>query len=191
MSGFSRNLMPVEKIHNLPMRYLPDILPERSSYSPSSSQTEYVGSSKYRRTDSSILNDKKRILNSTASSAASRRFQDFFYRSGWPSLSDTGTCAICMHYISRMKCFYYDNCICADSPGCLEIDSSGSSASSMFSWADPDATTLVAEEWEKIQRTLYDESGPKVLQKHLIDECNQWKSFYPQLRYIFSIIDLV
>ncbi|XP_077287931.1 uncharacterized protein LOC143912520 isoform X2 [Arctopsyche grandis] len=160
MSGFSRNLMPAEKIHNLPVRYLPDILPERSSYSPSSSRTEYGGSSKYRRTDSSILDDKKRILNSTASSAASRRFQDFFYRSGWPSLSDT------------------------DSPGCLEIDSSGSSASSMFSWADPDATTLVAEEWEKIQRTLYDEPGPKVLQKHLIDECNQWKSFYPHLRII-------
>lgn len=71
-----------------------------------------------------------------------------------------------------------------DSSAYIEVESSGSSASSMFSWADPDATSLVAEEWEKIQRTLYDEPGPKVQHKRLIDECNQWKQMYPHFRFV-------
>lgn len=52
----------------------------------------------------------------------------------------------------------------------------------MFSWADSEATEDLIEEWNKIERTLYDERGPKVHSKTLQEECNQWKIFFPHLR---------
>lgn len=78
--------MPSAKVQNLSARYLPDIVTARPSVSPHESYTEN-GNRHKTRTDSSSSD----FYRSCASSAISRKFQDLFYRSGWPSLSDTGT----------------------------------------------------------------------------------------------------
>lgn len=66
----------------------------------------------------------------------------------------------------------------------LVSDESDSSAGSALSRNDAAATKILAEEWEKIERTLYDEDGEKVDRRNLIEECKQWKLLVPHLRIL-------
>lgn len=102
MSGRNRNIMPSAKIQNLSARYLPDIVAARPGVSPIEPFGENVKNQHKTRTTSSSSD----FYRSCASSAISRKFQDLFYRSGWPSISDTGTGKILTRFMFDI-CHYY------------------------------------------------------------------------------------
>lgn len=61
-------------------------------------------------------------------------------------------------------------------------EESDSSSGSAFKRNTAEATRILQEEWDCIERTIYDEDGEKCSRPHMIEECKQWKQLHPQLR---------
>lgn len=73
-------------------------------------------------------------------------------------------------------------------------EESDSSSGSALNRNTAEATNTLAAEWERIERTLYDEDGDKSNRPQIIEECKQWKQLHPQLRFniyfFFKIINV-
>ncbi|CAK1598493.1 unnamed protein product [Parnassius mnemosyne] len=69
-------------------------------------------------------------------------------------------------------------------------EESDSSAGSALQRNTEEATKILEEEWEKIERTLYDEEGEKTTRPHILEECQQWRQLHPQLRVTGKAISL-
>ncbi|XP_068631302.1 uncharacterized protein [Battus philenor] len=69
-------------------------------------------------------------------------------------------------------------------------EESDSSAGSALRRNTEEATKTLEEEWEKIERTLYDEEGEKTTRPHMVEECKQWKQLHPHLRVTGKAISL-
>lgn len=61
-------------------------------------------------------------------------------------------------------------------------EESDSSAGSALCRNTAEASKTLAAEWERIERTLYDEDGEKCNRPHIVEECKQWRQLHPQLR---------
>ncbi|XP_026755591.2 uncharacterized protein LOC113515541 [Galleria mellonella] len=72
----------------------------------------------------------------------------------------------------------------------LHSEESDSSSGSAFRRNTAEATKTLALEWERIERTLYDEDGEKSIRPQIIEECKQWKQLHPQLRIVGKAIPL-
>ncbi|XP_053603962.1 uncharacterized protein LOC128671500 [Plodia interpunctella] len=66
----------------------------------------------------------------------------------------------------------------------LQSEESDSSAGSALRRNTAEASKILAAEWEKIERTLYDEEGEKCTRPQIVEECEQWRQLHPQLRII-------
>lgn len=64
----------------------------------------------------------------------------------------------------------------------IRSEESDSSAGSTFRRNTAEAARTLAAEWERIERTIYDEEGEKTSRPHVIEECKQWRALHPQLR---------
>ncbi|XP_041970941.1 uncharacterized protein LOC121727278 isoform X2 [Aricia agestis] len=62
-------------------------------------------------------------------------------------------------------------------------EESDSSAGSALNRSTAEATKTLEDEWERIERTIYDEDGEKSHRPQIVEECEQWKQIHPQLRY--------
>ncbi|OWR43460.1 putative S-antigen protein precursor [Danaus plexippus plexippus] len=69
-------------------------------------------------------------------------------------------------------------------------EESDSSSGSAFKRNTAEATRILQEEWDCIERTIYDEDGEKCSRPHMIEECKQWKQLHPQLRVIGKALKL-
>ncbi|XP_014367260.2 uncharacterized protein LOC106717846 isoform X1 [Papilio machaon] len=69
-------------------------------------------------------------------------------------------------------------------------EESDSSAGSALRRNTEVATKTLEEEWEKIERTLYNEDGEKTTRPHMLEECRQWRQLHPQLRVIGKAVPL-
>lgn len=69
-------------------------------------------------------------------------------------------------------------------------EESDSSAGSALCRSTAEATKILAQEWDRIERTLYDEEGEKCTRPHIIEECKQWKQLHPHLRIVGKAIQL-
>lgn len=69
-------------------------------------------------------------------------------------------------------------------------EESDSSAGSALLRSTAEATRTLAAEWERIERTLYNEEGEKSNRPQIIEECKQWRQLHPQLRVIGKAISL-
>lgn len=67
----------------------------------------------------------------------------------------------------------------------LHSEESDSSSGSALRRSTAEATKTLANEWERIERTLYDEEGEKCSRPQIIEECKQWRALHPQLRCVF------
>nr|XP_004931185.1 uncharacterized protein LOC101738272 [Bombyx mori] len=76
-----------------------------------------------------------------------------------------------------------------DTPDILSEESDSSSGSALRR-NTAEATKTLAEEWERIERTLYDEEGPKSNRPEVIEECKQWRQLHPHFRVIGRAITL-
>lgn len=65
-------------------------------------------------------------------------------------------------------------------------EESDSSSGSALRRSTAEATKTLADEWERIERTLYDEDGEKSSRQQIIEECKQWRQLHPQLRYLLT-----
>lgn len=61
-------------------------------------------------------------------------------------------------------------------------EESDSSSGSALRRSTAEATKTLATEWERIERTLYNEDGEKSSRPQIIEECRQWRELHPQLR---------
>lgn len=61
-------------------------------------------------------------------------------------------------------------------------EESDSSSGSALHRNTAEATKTLVEEWERIERTLYNEEGEKSVRSNIIEECKQWRQLHPQLR---------
>ncbi|XP_045493972.1 uncharacterized protein LOC123693068 isoform X1 [Colias croceus] len=66
----------------------------------------------------------------------------------------------------------------------FQSEESDSSAGSVLKRNTAEATKTLADEWDRIERTLYDEDGEKCMRPQIIEECKQWQQLHPQLRVI-------
>ncbi|GBP96836.1 hypothetical protein EVAR_65148_1 [Eumeta japonica] len=64
----------------------------------------------------------------------------------------------------------------------IRSDESDSSAGSALCRSTAEATQALADEWECIERRIYDEDGKKVTRPQLVEECQQWRQLHPHLR---------
>ncbi|KAG7307822.1 hypothetical protein JYU34_006420 [Plutella xylostella] len=69
-------------------------------------------------------------------------------------------------------------------------EESDSSTGSILRKNTAEATKTLADEWEKIERTIYNEDGEKSKRPEVIEECEQWKQLHPQLRVVGKAIQL-
>ncbi|XP_026737017.1 uncharacterized protein LOC113500425 [Trichoplusia ni] len=69
-------------------------------------------------------------------------------------------------------------------------EESDSSSGSALRRSTAEATKTLAAEWERIERTLYNEDGEKTTRPQIIDECKQWRQLHPQLRIVGKAIQL-
>ncbi|KAM3960981.1 uncharacterized protein ACR2FA_004928 [Aphomia sociella] len=69
-------------------------------------------------------------------------------------------------------------------------EESDSSSGSAFRRNTAEATNTLASEWERIERTLYNEDGEKSTRPQIIEECKQWRQLHPQLRIVGKAIPL-
>ncbi|RVE45824.1 hypothetical protein evm_009505 [Chilo suppressalis] len=69
-------------------------------------------------------------------------------------------------------------------------EESDSSSGSALRRNTAEATNILALEWERIERTLYDEEGEKSTRAQIIEECKQWRQLHPQLRIVGKPIPL-
>ncbi|KAL4711703.1 hypothetical protein ACJJTC_003470 [Scirpophaga incertulas] len=69
-------------------------------------------------------------------------------------------------------------------------EESDSSSGSALRRSTAEATKILAYEWERIERTLYDEDGEKCTRPQIIEECKQWRELHPQLRIVGKSIAL-
>lgn len=76
-----------------------------------------------------------------------------------------------------------------DTPDLLSEESDSSSGSA-FRRNTAEATNTLASEWERIERTLYNEDGEKCARPHMVEECKQWRQLHPQLRIVGKAIHL-
>ncbi|XP_059056698.1 uncharacterized protein LOC131850483 [Achroia grisella] len=72
----------------------------------------------------------------------------------------------------------------------LHSEESDSSSGSAFRRNTAEATKTLASEWERIERTLYNEDGEKSTRPQVIEECKQWRQLHPQLRIVGKAIPL-
>ncbi|XP_050664100.1 uncharacterized protein LOC126964832 [Leptidea sinapis] len=63
-------------------------------------------------------------------------------------------------------------------------EESDSSAGSELRRNTAEATRILAEEWERIERTLYKEEGEKCTRPQMIEECKQWQELHLHLRVV-------
>lgn len=61
-------------------------------------------------------------------------------------------------------------------------EESDSSSGSVLRRSTAEATRTLSEEWNRIERTLYNEEGEKTTRLNIIEECKQWRQLHPQLR---------
>ncbi|CAG9795355.1 unnamed protein product [Diatraea saccharalis] len=69
-------------------------------------------------------------------------------------------------------------------------EESDSSSGSALRRSTAEATKTLASEWERIERTLYDEDGDKSTRPQIVEECKQWRQLHPQLRVVGKAIIL-
>ncbi|CAH2241848.1 uncharacterized protein LOC120626573 [Pararge aegeria] len=69
-------------------------------------------------------------------------------------------------------------------------EESDSSAGSTFLRNTAEASKSLATEWERIERTLYDEDGEKCTRPQILEECRQWRQLHPQLRVIGKAVPI-
>ncbi|CAB3239162.1 unnamed protein product [Arctia plantaginis] len=69
-------------------------------------------------------------------------------------------------------------------------EESDSSSGSALHRSTAEATKTLAEEWERIERTLYNEEGEKSVRSNIIEECKQWRQLHPQLRVVGKALQL-
>ncbi|KAJ8733492.1 hypothetical protein PYW08_001790 [Mythimna loreyi] len=69
-------------------------------------------------------------------------------------------------------------------------EESDSSSGSALRRNTAEATKTLAAEWERIERTLYNEDGEKCTRPNILDECKQWRQLHPQLRIVGKGIQL-
>ncbi|PZC85465.1 uncharacterized protein LOC110384014 [Helicoverpa armigera] len=69
-------------------------------------------------------------------------------------------------------------------------EESDSSSGSALRRSTAEATKTLAAEWERIERTLYNEDGEKCTRPAILDECKQWRQLHPQLRIVGKAIPL-
>lgn len=101
MSGRSRNLIPGEKIILPFSRILPEVIRESPTNSPGNNFGDEISSDV---TEKRSFITRSNYNKSTTSSAQSQRFQDMFYKTDWPSLSDTGTGIVYLKW-KKIRCF--------------------------------------------------------------------------------------
>ncbi|CAH2071796.1 unnamed protein product, partial [Iphiclides podalirius] len=63
-------------------------------------------------------------------------------------------------------------------------EESDSSSGSALRRNTEEATKSLEAEWEKIERTLYNEEGEKTTRPLMVEECKQWRQLHPQLRIL-------
>ncbi|XP_049869767.1 uncharacterized protein LOC126369407 [Pectinophora gossypiella] len=63
-------------------------------------------------------------------------------------------------------------------------EESDSSSGSALRRSNAEATRSLSEEWQRIERTLYDEEGEKCMRPQMVEECKQWRELHPQLRIV-------
>ncbi|XP_075971366.1 uncharacterized protein LOC142973495 [Anticarsia gemmatalis] len=66
----------------------------------------------------------------------------------------------------------------------IHSEESDSSSGSALRRSTAEATKTLAAEWERIERTLYNEDGEKSSRPNIIEECKQWRQLHPQLRIV-------
>lgn len=76
----------------------------------------------------------------------------------------------------------YNHCLYSKGTPDFRSEESDSSAGSALRRNTEAATKTLEEEWEKIERTLYNEDGEKTTRQHMLEECRQWRQLHPQLR---------
>lgn len=69
-------------------------------------------------------------------------------------------------------------------------EESDSSSGSALRRNTEEATKVLLDEWERIERTLYGEEGEKCMRPQIIEECKQWRQLHPQLRIVGRAIRL-
>ncbi|XP_022825648.1 uncharacterized protein LOC111355813 [Spodoptera litura] len=69
-------------------------------------------------------------------------------------------------------------------------EESDSSSGSALRRSTAEATKTLAAEWDRIERTLYNEDGEKSQRPQIVDECKQWRQLHPQLRIVGKAIQL-
>ncbi|KAJ8727376.1 hypothetical protein PYW07_001495 [Mythimna separata] len=69
-------------------------------------------------------------------------------------------------------------------------EESDSSSGSALRRNTAEATKTLAAEWERIERTLYNEDGEKCTRPNILEECKQWRQLHPQLRIVGKGIQL-
>ncbi|XP_023934625.2 uncharacterized protein LOC112043450 [Bicyclus anynana] len=69
-------------------------------------------------------------------------------------------------------------------------EESDSSAGSAFRRNTAEASKVLAAEWARIERSLYDEEGEKCTRPQILEECRQWRKLHPQLRVIGKAVPL-
>ncbi|KAI8424028.1 hypothetical protein MSG28_002669 [Choristoneura fumiferana] len=69
-------------------------------------------------------------------------------------------------------------------------EESDSSSGSALRRSNAEATKTLLSEWERIERTLYNEEGEKSSRPQIIEECKQWRQLHPQLRVVGKAIPL-
>ncbi|CAK1545969.1 unnamed protein product [Leptosia nina] len=69
-------------------------------------------------------------------------------------------------------------------------EESDSSAGSVLKRNTEEATRTLADEWERIERTLYNENGEKCTRPEIIEECLQWQQLHPQFRVVGKAIPI-
>ncbi|XP_013200185.2 uncharacterized protein LOC106142827 [Amyelois transitella] len=66
----------------------------------------------------------------------------------------------------------------------FQSEESDSSSGSVLRRNTAEASKILAAEWERIERTLYDEEGEKCNRPQIVEECKQWRQLHPQLRVV-------
>lgn len=72
--------------------------------------------------------------------------------------------------------------ICISDTPDLHSEESDSSSGSVLRQTTAEATKILWDEWEKIERTIYGEEGEKCTRPQMLEECRQWRQLHPQLR---------
>ncbi|KAJ0178980.1 hypothetical protein K1T71_005755 [Dendrolimus kikuchii] len=72
----------------------------------------------------------------------------------------------------------------------LHSEESDSSSGSALRRNTAEATKILSDEWERIERTLYGEEGEKCTRPQMLEECKQWRKLHPQLRIVGRAVQL-